>query len=291
MGRLYTDCDLSVVIPAKNEAAALAGLLSDLQAVCPKAEIIVVNDGSKDHTAEVVGRTSARLISHPQSLGNGAAIKTGARSATRELICCMDGDGQHRAADIVRLLDIFNQGYEMVVGARTANSQASLTRGLGNRFYNGFSSLVVGQKIEDLTSGMRILKTTKFRQFLHLLPNKFSYPTTITMAFFRSGYAVGYVPIKAGKRVGKSHLRIWRDGLRFLLIIFKIGTLYSPLKIFLPVALLHFLAGLGYYMYTFITASRFTNMSALLLTSSIMIFLLGLVSEQITTLTYADKSK
>ena len=203
----------------------------------------------------------------------------------------MDGDGQHQAVDIARLLERFNQGYDMVVVARTADSQASLARGLGNRFYNYFSSLIVGQKIEDLTAGMRMLKATKFREFLHLLPNKFSYPTTITMAFFRFGYLVGYVPVRASERVGKSHLRIWRDGLRFLLIIFKIGTLYSPLKIFLLVALLHFLVGLSYYMYTFITASRFTNMSALLLISSIMIFLMGLISEQITTLTYSNKSK
>ncbi len=281
---------LSVVIPAKDEEKGLEMLLPRLRQLHPNAEIIVVDDGSTDNTAGLSQALGASVISHPYSQGNGAAIKTGARNASGELLCFMDADGQHDPSDIERMLEVLDRNsFDMVVGARDSESQASMFRGLGNGFYNRFASLIVGQKVEDLTSGFRLVKARKFREFLSLLPNKFSYPTTITMAFFRSGYPVAYIPIKAAKRIGKSHLRIWRDGVRFLLIIFKVGTLYSPLKIFLPISLLHFLLGIGYYTYTFVTVSRFTNMSALLLTSSIIMFLMGLISEQITTLTYSRR--
>mgnify|MGYP003671185145 CR=1 FL=1 len=281
---------LSVVIPAKNEEQGLAVLLPRLIEFYPEIEIIVVDDGSEDSTVKIAQDLGVSVISHPYSQGNGAAIKTGARHASGDLICFMDADGQHDPADIGKMLEeLETKKFDMVVGARDTGSQASLFRGIGNGFYNRFASLIVGQKVEDLTSGYRLVRAGKFREFLSLLPNKFSYPTTITMAFFRSGYTVGYLPIKAARRLGKSHLRIWRDGIRFLLIIFKVGTLYSPLKIFLPIALLHFILGIGYYTYTFITVSRFTNMSALLLTSSIVVFLMGLISEQITTLTYSRR--
>ena len=179
----------------------------------------------------------------------------------------------------------------MVVGARSASSQASLARLCANTFYNRFASFIVGQRIDDLTSGFRAVRTRHFKEFLHLLPNGFSYPTTCTMAFFRSGYSVGYIPIKAEKRLGKSHIKLIRDGTRFVLIMFKIGTLYSPLKIFLPISMLFFSTGICYYAYTFITAGRFTNMSALLFTTSVTIFLMGLVSEQITSLIYSKNQE
>jgi len=178
----------------------------------------------------------------------------------------------------------------MVVGTRSSSSQASIGRLCANIFYNWFASMMVGHKIEDLTSGFRVVEASKFKKFLHLLPNGFSYPTTCTMAFFRSGYTVGYVPIEAKQRIGKSHINPLKDGIRFLLILFKVGTLYSPLKIFVPFALLHFILGAGYYAYTFLMFHRFTNMSALLLTSSITIFLMGLISEQITSLLYQRSS-
>ena len=198
----------------------------------------------------------------------------------------MDADGQHDPADIPRLLDTLQQGYDMVVGARQKGSQASVGRGLANGFYNRLASWMTGHNVEDLTSGFRAVRADKFREFLYLLPNGFSYPTTSTMAFFRAGYAVAYVPIHAAKRIGKSHIRLLRDGTRFLLIIFKIGTLFSPLKIFAPVALAMFLMGSGWYGWTWWHEGRFTNMSTLLYTGSVVVFLMGLISEQITALMY-----
>jgi len=277
---------ISIVIPAKNEETGLMQILPELRKYLPDSEVLVVNDGSTDKTAEIAAELGARVISHPFSMGNGAAIKTGARNASGKLICFMDADGQHRPEDIPALMESLEKGFDMVVGARAKSGQAGALRGLGNRFYNWFSSLIVGYQIEDLTSGFRLVKAAKFREFLSLLPNKFSYPTTVTMAFFRAGYSVGYVPIIAPARLGESHLNVWRDGIRFLLIIFKIGTLYSPLKIFLPVAFVQFLLGLGYYLFTFVTDGRFTNMSALMFTSAVTVFLIGLVSEQITSLAF-----
>lgn len=279
---------LSLILPAKNEAAALATLLPRLRERFPDAELIVVDDGSTDDTAAIAQRAGARVVRHPVSLGNGAAVKSGARAATGEVLVFLDADGQHDPDDIPRLLAKLDEGYDMAVGARDATSQASLGRGLANRLYNRLAGYVTGHRIPDLTSGFRAVRAAKFRRFLYLLPNGFSYPTTITMAFFRSGYPVAYVPIHASARIGKSHLKPWKDGLRFLLIIFKIATLYSPLKLFAPLSALFFLAASLWYVHTFASIGRFTNMSALLYTASLLIFLMGLVSEQITMLMYRD---
>lgn len=279
---------LSIVLPAKNEAGAVGKTIAGIRRLYPDAEVLLVNDGSTDATAELAREAGARVITHPYSMGNGAAIKAGAREASGEVIVFMDADGQHDPADIPRLLARLDEGYDMVVGARGNSSQASIGRGLANRFYNRLSSWMVGQRIQDLTSGFRVVKADKFREFLHLLPNGFSYPTTTTMAFFRAGYPVAYEPIVAAKRIGKSHIRLVRDGIRFLLIIFKIGTLYSPLKLFLPIALAHFVLGLGYYSFTFLSQGRLSLATLFLLSAGVTIFLIGLVSEQITQLMYKE---
>tara|TARA_B100001063_G_scaffold245226_1_gene280266 strand:- start:42 stop:890 length:849 start_codon:yes stop_codon:yes gene_type:complete len=279
---------VSVVMPAKNEELVVGDVVSRISKVLPGAEVIVVNDGSSDDTKLRAEEAGAIVISHPYSKGNGAAIKTGARAAGGDVIVFMDSDGQHRPEDIPRLLNRLQQGYDMVVGARSSSSQASIGRWAANTFYNKLSSWMVGQDIEDLTSGFRVVYANKFREFLHILPNAFSYPTTSTMAFFRAGYSVAYEPIIADERVGESHIRILKDGIRFLIIIFKIGTLYSPLKLFGPLSLTFFGLGLGHYVNTFFTDGRFTNMSALLLSVSVIIFLVGLVSEQITQLLYKN---
>ena len=282
---------LSIVLPAKNESAAIGSTVAGIRQQYPdtaEVEVLVVNDGSSDDTAAVAQAAGARVVHHPYSKGNGAAIKTGARAAQGEVLVFMDADGQHDPADIPRLLDQLNQGHDMVVGARQKGSQASIGRGLANGFYNRLASWMTGHKVEDLTSGFRAVRADKFREFLYLLPNGFSYPTTSTMAFFRAGYSVAYIPIHAAKRIGKSHIRLLRDGTRFLLIIFKIGTLFSPMKIFAPVAFLMFLLATGWYGWTFATMHRFTNMSALLYTGSVMTFMMGLISEQITALMYKD---
>lgn len=281
---------LSIVLPARNEAAAVGTTVAAIVARCPQAEVLVVDDGSSDDTAQVALAAGAKLVSHPYSKGNGAAIKTGARAAVGDVIIFMDADGQHDPADIPRLLAKLEEGYDMVVGARDRGSQASVGRSLANRFYNRLARYMTGHKVEDLTSGFRAARADKFREFLYLLPNGFSYPTTSTMAFFRAGYSVAYVPIRAGKRIGKSHIHLLKDGARFLLIIFKIGTLYSPLKLFAPVALMLFVLASGWYGYTLLEQGRFTNMSALLYTGSVTVFLMGLISEQITALMYRDRS-
>jgi glycosyltransferase involved in cell wall biosynthesis len=280
--------DVSVVIPARNEGVTIASLVRSVRQALPGSEIIVVDDGSTDATSAEAAGAGAVVVNHAVSRGNGAAIKSGARRATRQTLVFMDGDGQHLAADIPRLLDRLGQGYDMVVGTRARAMHAGMFRLLANRIYNVLASWMSGVPIPDLTSGFRVAKAHRFREFLSLLPNGFSYPTTSTMAFLRAGYAVAFEPVQVRRREAgtQSHIRPLRDGARFLLIIFKVATLYSPLKIFLPLSALFFFSGAGYYAYTFVTAGRFTNFGGLLFTTSVLIFLIGLISEQITTLMY-----
>jgi glycosyltransferase involved in cell wall biosynthesis len=277
---------ISIVLPAKNEAPALSGLLPRLKTMHHDAQIVVVDDGSTDETRTICQENGVEVVSQPYSMGNGAAIKRGAKAASGDVLIFMDADGQHAPEDIAKLLRRFDEGYDMVVGARDWSGQAGVSRGLANGLYNSLASWMTGFRVHDLTSGFRAVKADKFREFLHLLPNGFSYPTTITMAFFRTAYAVAYEPLAVHKRVGKSHIRPLRDGLRFLLIIFKIATLYSPLKLFVPASLAFFVLGLINYIYTFVTSHRLTNMSVLLFSASVIVFLIGLISEQITALMY-----
>lgn len=286
MNRPTADRSLSIIIPAKNEAAAIGEVVRTARAEFPEAEILVVNDGSTDETAAVAEQAGATVITHPISLGNGASIKTGARAASGDTLVMLDGDGQHDPRNIGRLLARLDEGYDMAIGARDSGSHANVGRFFANGLYNGIASFLSGSRILDLTSGFRAVRTTKLREYLYLLPNGFSYPTTITMAFLRSGYPVFFEPVGAEKRKGKSHIRPIRDGVRFFAIIFKIATLYAPLKIFLPLSALFFTAGLGWYAYTYVSAQRFTNMSILLFSAAVIVFLIGLISEQITALTY-----
>ena len=277
---------ISIVLPAKNEAAALRELLPRLRAQRPDDEILLVDDGSTDDTAAIGRDHGVTVISAPYSMGNGAAIKRGARAASGDILVFMDADGQHDGEAIGRLLHRMAEGYDMVVGARDWAGQAGVGRGLANSLYNRLASWMTGHRVLDLTSGFRAVRADKFREFLHLLPNGFSYPTTITMAFFRSAYAIAYEPVAVARRIGKSHIRPLRDGVRFLLIIFKIATLYSPFKLFLPASAMFFVLGMVNYGLTYYAQGRFTNMSALLLSAAAIVFLIGLVSEQITSLTY-----
>lgn len=278
----------SIVIPARNEANGLRELLPRLVGLINDAEILVIDDGSTDDTADVCLAFQVRRIRHHYPLGNGAAIKSGARAAKGGVLIFMDADGQHKPEDITPLLEKFDEGYDMVVGARQSGSHASTHRAVANDLFSRLASWMVMQTVQDLTSGFRVVRADRFRKFIYLLPNGFSYPTTITMSFFRAGFSVGYIPIHTPLRIGRSHIRPLRDGVRFLLIIIKIGTLYSPQKLFLPISATFFMTGLGYYLWTYWSAGRFTNMSALLLISAIFTFLIGIVSEQISALHYKD---
>ncbi|QFU74999.1 glycosyltransferase family 2 protein [Halioglobus maricola] len=283
--------DFSIVIPAKDEELGLAKTLPLLREHYPEAEVVVVNDGSTDNTLQVCEEYGVKVVTHPYPKGNGAAIKSGARAANGKYIVFMDGDGQHNPADIERLLYKLEEGYDMVVGARGGREdQANIARWSANSLYNWLASWMVNRRIDDLTSGFRAVNRKKFLGFLYLLPNGFSYPTTSTMAFFRAGYSVGFVPISVAPRLGKSHISLVRDGVRFFLIIFKIGTLYSPLKVYFPMSLLVSGMGVLNYLMGSLTSGgwRFTNMSTLLILAGMVMFLMGLLAEQLTNLQYKD---
>ena len=276
---------VTVLIPACNEEGSIGDTIRRIRELHPDYEILVVDDGSTDKTLQVAMDSGANVWPHPYNIGNGAAIKTGLRIARGEWVVMMDADGQHSPEDIAGLVK-HKDTYDMVVGARHKDSETSLHRDIANTVYNWFASYVTKFKVEDLTSGFRLVRTSTVRKFIYLLPNTFSYPTTLTMAYLRSGRSVKYIPITTKYRIGRSKIKLLRDGTRFFLIITKVATLFSPLRVFLPISLAFFLTGLGHYLYTFVSQGRFTNMSALLLNSSIIIFLIGLVAEQISQMRY-----
>jgi len=277
--------EVTILLPAYNEELAIAETIRNIRELYPDFEILVVDDGSTDNTMRVAMEAGANVWPHPYNIGNGAAIKTGLRMAQGEWIIMMDADGQHKPEDIARLLE-YKDRYDMVVGARTRHSDTSLHRDIANKLYNWFASYVTKFRVEDLTSGFRLVRATTVRQFIYLLPNTFSYPSTLTMAYLRSGRTVKYIPIQTRRRKGKSKIKLLQDGSRFFLIITKVATLFSPLRVFLPTSMFLFLLALGYYLYTFITQGRFTNMSALLFNSSLIVFMIGLVAEQISQMRY-----
>ena len=284
------ESDISVIIPAYNEARNIGQLVIHILALHPELEIIVIDDGSTDGTGDAARAAGAIVYRHPYNIGNGAAIKSGVRIASGQVLVFMDADGQHDPSDLDQLIQYFPE-FDMVVGARPGGAQGSKIRALGNRIYNRLASYVTNFKVQDLTSGFRAMKSDLARNLLYLLPNTYSYPTTITLGMLRSGKSVKYVKIKVqSRKTGTSDIRIIKDGVRFFMIIVRICMFYSPLKVFLPTSVCLFLIGLAYYAYTFLTSGRFTNMSALLFTTSILIFMLGLISEQISQMRF-EKSE
>ena len=285
-----TSASVSIVIPACNEAQTIGKLVARVRELHPDAEIIVIDDGSTDQTAEIAQDAGAAVYRHPYNIGNGAAIKSGIRAATGDILVFMDGDGQHSPEDIGRFLNCFPQ-YDMVVGARSPRHQASVLRALGNAVYNRFASYATNFSIKDLTSGFRAVKTDIARNFLYLLSNTYSYPTTLTLGVLRTGRSVTYLPITTAKRAkGRSQVKLFQDGVRFFMIIIRIATLYSPMRVFLPVSFLMFVLGMIRYVYTLLTEGRFTNMSALLFVSSVIIFMMSLISEQITQMRFERRA-
>jgi len=279
---------VSIVIPAFNEEPAIGPLVAALGAGAAWREIIVVDDGSSDATAARAREAGATVVRHPYNKGNGAAVKTGIRAATGEYVLVVDGDGQHRAADAARLVARLGE-YDLVIGARSSDTQATHARLLGNAALNWLAGSLTGRAIPDLTSGFRGARRTHLREFLHLLPNGFSTPTTTTLAFIKAGYNVCFEPVEAAARVGSSKIRLARDGVRFLLIVLKIVTLFSPFRVFLPISLAAFAAGAGYAAWTVATQSHVTNSSVLLIMLAVIVFLVGLVSEQIAALRFEGR--
>jgi len=278
--------EVSIIIPAYNESQIIGEIIGRIKTLYPDFEIIVVNDGSVDATGDVAKDAGAIVYGHPYNIGNGAAVKSGIRIASGDILVFMDGDGQHAPEDIEGLLQ-FLPDFDMVVGARSKGHRGSWVRALGNKVFNRLASYVANFSIQDLTSGFRAIKSDIAHNLLYLLPNTYSYPTTLTLGVLRTGRSVKYVSVNTGiRKMGKSKIRIFRDGIRFFMIILKICAFYSPLRIFLPVSFIIFLIGLAYYFYTYFVWSRFTNMSALLFTTSIIIFMMGLISEQISQMRF-----
>ncbi len=278
----------SVVIPAFNEAASIATVVSDLARAAAWHEIIVVDDGSTDETARLAECAGARVVRHPYNKGNGAAVKSGIRAAGGEYIVIIDADGQHPPSDAVRLVDRLGD-YDLIVGARSTATQATLARRVGNDLLNRLASYLTDRPIPDLTSGFRAARTAYLREFIHLLPNGFSTPTTTTLAFITAGYNVGFEPIEASQRTGQSKIRLASDGARFFLIILKVVTIFSPLRVFLPISLASLALGAGYALWTIATQSHVTNSSVLLIVLAVIVFLVGLVSEQIAALRFEGR--
>ena len=280
-----TQLSVTILLPAYNEELAISATIQKIKELHPDFEVLVVDDGSTDNTMQAAMDAGANVWPHPYNIGNGAAIKTGLRCAQGDWVVMMDADGQHKPEDIIELLEHRND-FDMVVGARSRDSETSFHRDAANKLYNWFASYVTKFNVEDLTSGFRLMKTDVARQYIYLLPNTFSYPSTLTMAYLRSGRSVKYIPIKTLTRKGKSKIKLLSDGVRFFLIISKVATLFSPLRVFLPISIFLFCTGFFYYAYTFLTAARFSNMSALLFSSSLIIFMMGLISEQISQMRY-----
>ena len=281
---------VSIIIPAYNEEKTIAEIISRIKGLHSSAEIIVINDGSTDNTSAAALESGASVYEHPYNIGNGAAVKSGIRAATGDILIFMDGDGQHDPADIQKLLDYFPQ-YDMVVGSRSQSGQASYGRAFGNTIYNWFASYVTKFSVKDLTSGFRAVKSDIARSFVFLLPNTYSYPTTITLGVLRSGNSLKYVPIQVKRRQnGKSSVKFFQDGIRFFMIITRIATMYSPMRVFLPVSFVLFLIGFFRYAYTLLAEGRFTNMSALFFVSAVIIFMMSLISEQICQMRYERRS-
>ena len=278
----------SVIIPAFNEATSIASVVGDLRNAGPWREILVVDDGSTDDTAACAAAAGADVIRHPYNKGNGASVKAGIRHATGTSVLIVDADGQHRPSDAARLVAKLHD-YDLVVGARSADSQAGSARRLGNSVLNWIASYLTEQSIPDLTSGFRAARREHLIEFLHLLPNGFSTPTTTTLAFIKAGYSVRFEPVEAAQRVGTSKIRLGSDGVGFLLILLKVITIFSPLRIFLPVSAAAFLIGAAYALWTIVTQSHVTNSSVLLILLSVVIFLVGLVSEQISSLRFEGR--
>lgn len=279
---------VTIAMPAYNEGHAIAGVIAAVQAQVPGAEVLVIDDASSDDTAATARAAGARVISQPYNKGNGAAIKTAIRNCRGDVLLIIDADGQHDPADIPRLLQHMDR-YDMVVSVRSQESHASRTRSVGNRLLARFASYVAQMEFADLTSGFRAMRTDVIREFVHLLPNRYSWPTTSLLCFAKAGYSIRFVPIAALRRTGgRSQQKLFRNGFKFMTIILRIVMLFSPLRVFFPVSVVMFgLSLLAYLASVFFGTGgwlKIPNATSTLFTGAIVIFMFGLLAEQIVAL-------
>jgi len=279
---------VTIVVPAFNEGASIGPVVTALRAAAAWHDVLVIDDGSTDGTGAAAADAGARVVRHPYNKGNGAAVKTAIRSSTSDWIAIIDGDGQHRAEDAKRLVARLGE-YDLVIGARDPQTQATTGRRLGNAVLNWLASYLTERTIPDLTSGFRAARRECLVEFIHLLPNGFSTPTTTTLAFIKAGYNVAFEPIGALPRVGTSKIRLGSDGAKFLLILLKVITIFSPLRIFAPVSAASFAIGAVYGAWNYAYHARIPNGAVLLLMFSVIVILVGLVSEQIATLRFEGR--
>ena len=277
---------ISVIIPARNEAESIGEILKKIKSVLKQDyEIIVIDDGSTDNTAQIAKDNQARVIKHPYNIGNGAAVKTGIRNSTGQILLLMDADGQHNPEYIPELIKPVEEEYDMAVGARRGWKNIPVHRKLANIFYNAFASYLVKRRVQDLTCGFRAVKAKVAKKFIYLLPNTFSYPSTLIMSLSRAGHSITYVPIELEPSLTKSKISLLADGVRFIMIITKIGVFFNPLRIFIPTSLLCFSIGFAHAVYKIIIrGEQYTGFTLLFITTSVIIFLMGLIAEQIAQL-------
>ncbi len=280
---MRTGSGLTIIIPVYNEEQSIKEVISSVKIACPHDEIIVVDDGSTDGTPGLLKTMGIRCIRHPYNKGYGAALKTGVRNASHNVVVFMDGDKQHQPNDVHRLAEFVDQ-YDMVVGARAKGSQVSAFRSSGKKILGLLANYLSGMKIPDLNSGFRAIKKDILMKYMHILPNTFSFTTTITLALIKDGYNVKYVPIKTEKRIGKSKLRPFRNGFEFILLIMRTTVLFDPLKVFLPISLIS--AGLGTLdaLYYVIFHTSISKSSLLLIFSGLLIFCFGLLADQVSAI-------
>jgi len=280
--------ECTIIIPAYNEEEGIRSVINGLKSMPDKYEILVVDDGSTDNTFKIASETGVRVIRQPYNKGYGAALKTGIRNAKSNLVLFMDADGQHQTSDIKEIMR-YTGNYDMVVGARTKRTKISFLRKPGKKILAIIANYLAGMKIPDLNSGFRVIKKDVVMEFMHILPNSFSFTTTITLGCIMAGYSIKYVPINMLERVGTSKINPFRDGSRFILLMIRTIMLFNPLKIFLPISVIIFLLGISDLTYELIYYFNVSSLSILLFLSSLIVFFIGIMADQISMMRRSAK--
>lgn len=280
---------VSVVIPAYNEERAIGDVLNTLHGVMERGglehEIIVVDDGSQDNTAAIAGRCpGVTLLQHRHNRGYGAALKTGIRHAGHDLICITDADGTYPNERIPELTGRLCEGsYDMIVGARVgANVSIPLVRRPAKWALGRLANYVAGESIPDLNSGLRVFRRDTALLFTGILPDAFSFTTTITLAMITNRYLVEYVPINYFARVGRSKIRPIQDTVNFVNLVWRIALYFAPLKFFLPASAFLFLVAIAWALFTHLVFGQLADVSTLVIVmTAFQIAAVGMLAELI----------